>query len=124
MRSAKESSGIIESIQTMQFQNTGGSVDTDTQEEEVTESEPPSPSKKFRYLSSIIHEKKKKQASSQPTTPSDKPEQDELKLYASSELDVGEDVDPLQFWIDSENTYPLLASLAYDSIHSGAKCPG
>jgi len=45
-----------------------------------------------------------------------KPEQEELKLYESSELDIGEDIDPLQFWLENESTYPLLASLAYDIL--------
>ena len=115
---------LLDSIQTesakrgilKEFQNTGASVAMDTEEEETTESEPPPPSKKYRYLSSILHEKKKEQASSRPTTPSDKPELDELTLYASSKLDISEDVDPLQFWTDGENAYPLLASLAYDLL--------
>ncbi len=100
----------------IQFQNVGASVEMHTTEEDVTEPEQPPPSKKFRYLSSILFEKKKEQASSRSTSPCLMPEQEEVRLYASSELDINEDIDPLQFWMENESTYPLLASLAFDVL--------
>lgn len=94
------------------------------QQEETTETEEPPPSKKFRCLSSILIEKKKEQGTSRSTTPT-RAEQEEVTSYVSSKLDVDEDTDPLDFWIQNESTYPLLASLAFDLLTvpgSSIKC--
>ena len=55
----------------------------------------PPPSKKFRYLSSILFEKKKEQSGSRSTMPILNPEQDELRLYEASKVDISEEVDPM-----------------------------
>lgn len=99
----------------MQFQSAGASGDHgDSVEDEMPEAVQPQLSKKFRYLASFLFEKE--QAASRSTTPTLNPEQDELRLYEANKLDISEEVDPMQFWIENEGTYPLLTSLAFDIL--------
>ena len=83
-------------------------------EEENPESEPPF--KRFRYLPSILSEKRKEQAHSRSTSLLMTLQQEELDKYLSTTVQVDERLDPIQFWISSEQTYPHIAPLACDLL--------
>ena len=90
-----------------------GTTDVEEGEEENPESEPPF--KRFRYLPSILSEKQKVQAHSCASSPLMTLQQ-ELDKYLSTTVEVNERLDPIQFWISNEQTYPHIAPLACDLL--------
>jgi len=65
-------------------------------------------------LTSIIKEKMKQQGSNLKTPLS--PIGNEIVRYLESCPNVNEKIDPVEFWIESEKTYPSLAPVACDLI--------
>ena len=91
-----------------------GTSDVEEGEEENPESEPPF--KRFRYLPSILSEKRKEQAHSRASSPLMTLQQEELDKYLSTTVEVNERLDPIQFWISNKQTYPHIAPLACDLL--------
>ena len=71
---------------------------------------------RFRYLPSILSEQRKEQAHSRSTSPLMTLQQEELDNYLSTTVQVDERLDPVQFGISSEQTYPHIAPLACDLL--------
>ena len=66
---------------------------------------------RFSYLSRVIEDKLhqgKEKASKQPLR------QQELERYLESMPALGDEDDPLAFWVDQKELYPLLSALAVD----------
>ena len=79
--------------------------------ENLMEEEPPK--KRFRLLSGLIEERIKQKISKHPGFP---PEEEEINRYFSTTTTLGEKVDPVFFWIENEQVYPLLSALAFDTL--------
>ena len=66
---------------------------------------------RFSYLSKVIEDKLrqgKEKAAKQP------PGEQELERYMESMPSLGDDDDPLAFWVEQKDFYPLLSALAVD----------
>ena len=66
-------------------------------------------------MTSIIKEKRKQQGSNLKT-PLSPIGNEEIVRYLESCLNVDEKVDPVEFWIENEKTYPSLAPVACDLL--------
>ena len=87
---------------------------SDSEAEVDPEEEPPS--KRFHYLTSIIKEKRKQQEGSNLKTPLSPIGNEEIVRYLESCPNVNEKVDPVEFWIENEKTYPSLAPVVCDLL--------
>ena len=67
-------------------------------------------------MSSIIKKKSKQQRSSQASSPTYPVENEEIVQYLDSSSHKDEEVDPVDFWIENEKTYPALSPLACDLL--------
>ena len=75
------------------------------------EEEPPK--KRFSFLSGLIEERIKQKISKHPGFP---PEEEGIKRYFSTTTTLGEKAEPVFFWIENEQVYPLLSALAFDTL--------
>jgi len=65
----------------------------------------------------LIEERIKQKISKHPGFP---PEEEEIKRYFSTTTTLGEKVNPVFFWIENEQVYPLLSALAFDTLINSA----
>ena len=73
--------------------------------------------KKFKYLSSVVSEKLKAQATSRASTPNHTPQQERLETYLSDQSSVlDEKIDTIHFWVQNQEKYPDLAPVAFDLL--------
>ena len=79
--------------------------------ENLMEEEPPK--KRFSFLSGLIEERIKQKISKHPGFP---PEEEGIKRYFSTTTTLGEKAEPVFFWIENEQVYPLLSALAFDTL--------
>ena len=87
------------------------SVASETGSPEETD-EPPAV-KRFHHLSRLIEEKTKEGIEEVSKAP---PGKRELEHYLQNTQPLTEEADALQFWIESDKTYPLLSSIALDLL--------
>ena len=75
--------------------------------------EGPPPEKRFKHLEKVLQQKVKEGLEKIAHLP---PGKAELDHYFSSLLTMSEGVDPISFWTEHEDNYPLLSSLACDML--------
>ena len=74
--------------------------------------EPP-PKKRFRLLSGLIEKRLQEGVSKQAKVP---PEEEEVNRYFSTAHTLAEKLDPVFFWTEINQTYPLLSAFAVDIL--------
>ena len=72
--------------------------------------------KRFKYLSSVISEKRRERASSRASTPNRSPQLEQLETYLDDQSVYDENMDALDFWIENQQKYPDLALVAFDLL--------
>ena len=92
--------------------SSGSSGDGASPAHPAEELEEPRP-KRFCHLSRLLEEKVKEGIQKEAKAP---PGQQQLEQYVQTVHQLPEDFDPLQFWIENEATYPLLATVAVDVL--------
>ena len=73
--------------------------------------EPP-PRKRFRLLSGLIEKRLQQNIGKH----SNVPPEEEVDRYFSATHTLAEKVDPVFFWVEHEQTYPLLSTVAFDTL--------
>ena len=91
--------------------STGSPAASISVEENLPEEEPPK--KRFRLLSGLIEQRIKQNVSKHPGVPA---EEEEIDRYFSTTNTIAERVDPVFFWVECEQSYPLLSTLAVDTL--------
>ncbi len=72
--------------------------------------------KRFKYLSSMVSEKLKEQNLSRASTPHQSPLEEQVETYLRDPVVVDEEMDPIDFWVQSVDKYPDLAPIAIDIL--------
>ena len=72
--------------------------------------------KKFKYLSSVVSDKLKQQATSRASTPRCSIQEEQLDAYIGDHMVFGEKLDAIDFWIQNQDKYPDLAPIALDLL--------
>ena len=78
----------------------------------VTVSEPP-PAKRFRHLDKVLQVNLKEKVKSKSKLPLGKVEVDR---YFDSTDSLADDADPIDYWLNHQTSYPLLSSVAIDTL--------
>ena len=92
--------------------NSGSSDDGASPQQSTEEPEEPRP-KRFCHLSRLLEKKVKEGIQKVAKAPAGL---QQLDQYIQAVHQLPEDFDPLQFWIENETMYPLLASVAVDVL--------
>ena len=72
--------------------------------------------KKFKYLSSVVSDKLKQQATSRASTPRHSIQEEQLDAYIGDHMVFDEKLDAIDFWIQNQDKYPDLAPIALDLL--------
>lgn len=71
------------------------------------------PLKHFKHLGKVIEQRWKEDLEKTAQLP---PGELEVEWYFSSKVTLSERVDPIDFWVENESSYPLLSAVAVDLL--------